>query len=139
MKFLKKLFKDPAVTPIYFFIGIIIFAVLHNLFYALTGIEEAVFFILTLLCMLGFIISIFYLLVIVIIRRARGKKKLGLKVSKIALGFYLGILIMVIGYVLGMILEYSLPGNWLMLTGLIIVVVFIILFVLKRILKRRKK
>ena len=137
MKFLKKLFKNPVKTPIHFFVGAVIFAILHNLFYALTGIEEAVFFILTLLSMLGFVVSLVYLLIFAILRKARGKN-LGFKTSKLSLGFYLGIAIMLIGYVMSMILEYSNPGNWFLLAGLIIIAAMGVIFVLMKFLKRKK-
>jgi len=136
MKLLKKLFKNPVVTPIHFFIAIIVFAVLHNFFYALFGFEEPVFFILALLSMLGFAISLVYLLVIVIIRKARGKK-LGFKTSKLSLGFYLGIAIMLIGYIINMSLENSNPGNWVMLAGLIIIAGMGVIFVIMKFLKRK--
>lgn len=63
--------KQTKIT--YWTLAIAIFsAILHNLIFALTGIEEAVFFFLTLIAALGFAISVVYN---IILHRTKGKPK----------------------------------------------------------------
>ena len=49
--------------PLILFISTIVSIILHNLIYALFGFEEPVFFILSLILALAFVISIIYLII----------------------------------------------------------------------------
>ncbi|MDP7180069.1 MAG: hypothetical protein QF824_02280 [Candidatus Woesearchaeota archaeon] len=63
-------------------LAFIVFAILHNLVDALFGVEEAIFFILSLLSALGFIISIIYNIIILIKNVSRKTKTRTKKTSK---------------------------------------------------------
>lgn len=67
-KLLKKLIQKPVWLTLLLLVSAVVLSVLHNVFYAIFGFEEAVFFILSLLCGLGFVIALIYTIIKLIIR-----------------------------------------------------------------------
>lgn len=124
--------KTRIKITIWLFIAFVALAILHNVMYAISGNEEAVFFIGALISAAGFIVALLNSIVMFFIEKTtkKTKTKTNWQESKLLALYAWGIGLMVLGLILNIFHigqpnfnSFGSVGNWLLYVGLISLIV----------------